>query len=358
MRHPENNGGVPVQSSQHDEDIGEGGERHEGEAADATQDGISVEERILTSPLFGEPVIKTAPAREAYHAFREILSEGICGFTVRGQPENGLAETLRVIRQYLNQDYPHLTVYEHVVSRCSSRTRAEVLSGFLNSVGHGILCGSNRDKMTRLLNMQEEKALASGSPFSIWMIHNAESLNLETCKTLLDMRDLLASKGIRLLFIHGDHVEGFTRRILTLARRLNQTELSTLFGRAHALRSLCGLQEYTEVLMEIDALIISQKSAVTWTEALLPQAYKEGFRLASEAPALHTAILSASPCGDFPHRALFDVIRRVMSMSAPHDSRDFNIPHGIWAQAASMVMRMDSSYLRCDSGSQVLAHEM
>ena len=199
--------------------------------------------------------------------------------------------------------------------------------------------------MARLLNMQEEKALVSGSPLSVWMIHNAERLDVCTCKALLDMRNALMLKGIRLLLIHGAHVHPFMRHIPALRRELEETELRTLFGSIHAHRGLSGLEEYAEVLMEIDGLTVSNKSPVTWTEALFPQAYADGFRLKGQAPALHAAILERSTDGKFSRRALFDTIRSVVSISARQDSSNFNIPQEAWMRAVSMVMGIGSGYL-------------
>lgn len=356
MRNFGSNGGDPAKPPLKDDGIRGPRAIHGGETADTTQDAVSAEERILTNPLFGEPVIKTGPAREAYHSLRERLLGGISGFTVLGQRRMDLPGTLGVMRHYLMQEYPRLAVYEHLVSRRSPRTESDALSNLLHSMGHRILRGSHDDKIARLLNMQEEQALVSGSPLSIWVIHNAELLDVAQCKVLLEMRGHLELKGIRLFLVHGAHVDSFMTRIRKLVRGLSQSELRTLFGTVHALRGLSGLQEYADVLMEIDTLMVSQESPVTWTQALLPKAYERGFRLTSQAPALHAAILTRNPDGAFPNRALFDAIRSVMSTSARYDSPNFKIPQELWAQAVTTVMGIGSSYLQSDSGSQSLIH--
>jgi hypothetical protein len=325
--------------------ISEGNGGQGADAADGTQVGFSAEERILTSPLFGEPVIENAPAREAYQALRLRLLNGMSGFTVLGQPEMGPGETLKVLRQYLKQEYPQLPVFEHVVWRCSSPTQSGLLSALLSSAGHGIRRGSDEDKMTRLLNMQEEKALVCGSPLSVWMIHNAELIDVWTCRALLGMRNALMLRGIRLLLVHGAHVDPFLRRVSTLAPKVGESELRTLFGDLHALRSLSGLAEYAGVLMEIDTQTISTESRLTWSQALLPEAYRGGFRLKNQAPALYAAITERNLEGEFSIRALFEVIRSVMSMLARRDSPDLKIPQHMWARAVAMVMGTGCSYL-------------
>jgi hypothetical protein len=349
VRKLENEASSPVQFPLKDESLAEAEGVQDGETEgvteDVTQPGLSVEERILTNPLFGEPVVKTAPAREAYLASRERLLYGASGVTVLGQRGMYLQGTLRVIHQYIRQEFPQLAVYEHVVARCASVTRTEALLGLLSSIGHGIRRGSDEAKMRRLVNMQEEKALISGASLSIWIIHNSELLDVETCKALLDMRNLLELSGNRLFLIHGAYIDSFMKNIPTLARKFDPEELRALFGSAHPLRALSGLQEFADVLMEIDTQTIRRESPITWTEALLPQAHRNGFRLANEAPALHAAMLAGYPEGAFTDQALFDTVRSVMSMSARQDSPGFNIPPETWAKAVAMVMRVGSSYL-------------
>uniref|UniRef100_E1TI42 Uncharacterized protein n=1 Tax=Burkholderia sp. (strain CCGE1003) TaxID=640512 RepID=E1TI42_BURSG len=336
--------------------ISEGNAGQGADAADGTEVGLSAEERILTNPLFGEPVIKTAPAREAYYALRLRLLSGMSGFTVLGKSEMGPGETLKVLCQYLKQEYPQLPVYEHVVWRCSSPTQSRVLSALLSSAGHGILRGSDEDRMKRLLNMQEEKALVGGSPSSVWMIHNAELIDVWTCKALLDMRNALILRGIRLFLVHGANVDPFLRRVSSLVPKVGQNELRTLFGDSHTLRGVSGLEEYAGILMEIDTRKIGAESAVTWSQALLPEAYRGGFRLKNQAPALHAAITERNLEGEFPIRALFEVIRSVMSMSARHDSPDLEIPQDVWARAVAVVMGIGSSYLQGSSTSRASSH--
>jgi hypothetical protein len=309
-------------------------------------DEVSPEERVLIHPLFGEPAIKSAPTLETYHACRERLLNGTTAFTVLGQPGIDCRGSLRVIRQYLKQEYPHLTIFEHTVSRFRSSKPYVVLSSLLNSIKHGVTGGSPEAQMARLVNMQEERALISGFPRSVWILHNAELIGVQTCQIMLDMRDRLALKGIRLFLVNGAFVEPFMTQIASFSPELSASEIQTVFGSIHPLRGLSGLQEYAGVLTEIDSMPIRRDSPITWTESLLPLAYRNGFRLTKHAPAIHAAITARMPLGNFPDRSFLDVVRNVMSVAARNDAPDFDIPPPVWENAVDVVIGIGNSYLQ------------
>ncbi|OXC76251.1 hypothetical protein [Caballeronia sordidicola] len=309
-------------------------------------DEVSPEERLLIHPLFGEPAIKSAPTLETYHACRERLLNGTTAFTVLGKPGMDCRGALRVIRQYLKQEYPHLTTFEHTVSRFRSARPYVVLSSLLNSVKHGVAGGSPEAQMSRLVNMQEERALISGFPRSVWILHNVELIGFQTCQIMLDMRDRLALKGIRLFLVNGAFAEPFMTQIASFSSVLSGSEIQTVFGSIHPLRGLSGLQEYAEVLMEIDSMPIRRDSPITWTESLLPLAFRNGFRLTKHAPAIHAAITARMPLGNFPDRSFLDVVRNVLSVSARNDAPDFDIPPMVWENAVDVVIGIGNSYLQ------------
>ncbi|CAE6756197.1 hypothetical protein R20943_03155 [Paraburkholderia aspalathi] len=305
----------------------------------------SPEERVLTHPLFGEPNIRTPPGVEAYHAGKRRMLDGIAGFCVLGDPGMGRRGVLKMMRGYLSQEFPRLAVIEHVLSRHALTTPSAVLSSLLVSAGHSVVGGSRIAQLQRLLNLQEEKALISGAPLSVVILHNAEYVNEVVCETLLDLHDGLRLHGIRPFTISGALLDPFVTRMSQLAGSLHVTELRSVFGSVHYLRFLEGIEDYTAVLAEIDTLLVGHPNPTTWTEALLPLAYRGGFRLTSQAPALHAGVVSQVPTGRFPVRDLFDVVRQVLAMAASLDSPEFEIPPDSWAEAVRIVMGIGIAYL-------------
>ncbi|EOH6072766.1 hypothetical protein ACMAVI_001859 [Burkholderia cenocepacia] len=308
-------------------------------------DETSVEERVLSHPLFGEPTIRTIPSVEAYYACKRRMLDGICGFSLLGERGSGHRVALKVIRTYLAQEFPGLGVLSYLLPRYPPTNSRAVLADLLASAGMLATGGSRAAQFQRLMNLQQEKALVSGIPRSIVFLYGAEHVNEVVCNTLLEIRDGLLLRGIRLFTISGSRIGLFTARISMLRGLVGDDDLGAIFGSVHQLRGLEGVEDYRALFAEIDTLTVDMTSQITWTEALLPLAYHNGFRLASQAPALQTAIEDRTSSKTLPIRALISVVRQVISMAAHLDSPDFEIPPYIWKDAVGIVMGVGAIYL-------------
>ncbi|WP_321908583.1 hypothetical protein [Burkholderia cepacia] len=305
----------------------------------------SPEERVLTHPLFGEPAIRTLPSVEAYLACKNRMLSGVGGFSLLGVRGAGRRGALKVMRAYLSQEFPSLSVIEYLLPQSSPSTSCAVLHDLLASAGISVTGGARSAQFQRLMNMQQERALVSGIPRCVVFLYNAEYMNEVICKTLLDVRDGLQLRGIRLFTISGALFDKFISRISSLRNRLGDDALGSLFGSVYQLRELSGVEDYGAVLTEIDTLLMSDPYPVTWTEALLPQAYGGGFRLASQADALHAAVESQTLTGRLPVRSLFGVVSQVLSLAVHLDAPEFEIPLNVWADAVRVVMGVGAAYL-------------
>lgn len=308
-------------------------------------DEKSPEERVLTHPLFGESTIRTLPSVEAYFACKDRMLSGVGGFSLLGGRGVGRRGALKVMRAYLSQEFPSLGVIEYLLPQSPPSTSCAVLSDLLASTGLSVTGGSRVAQLQRLMNMQQERALVSGIPRCVVFLYNAEHLNEVVCRTLLDIRDGLLLRGIRLFVVSGALLDQFISRISSLRNRLGDDALRSLFGSAYQLRELSGIEDYSAVLVEIDTLLTNDPFPVTWTEALLPLAYGGGFRLASQAGALHAAVESQTLTGRLSVRSLFGVVSQVLSLAVHLDAPEFEIPTNVWADAVRVVMGVGAAYL-------------
>jgi len=300
-------------------------------------------ERLLRHPLFGEPAIRTPPATEAYLAFRERMLNGLDGFTlIATQQGMGRRGALRVMREYLLQEFPRLSTFEHVLTRFE-HTPSDVRAGLLTSVGHTLPFGRGDVQLRRLANMLEEQVEFSGSNVAVLFLYNAEYVDETVCKVLLDLRDIVRMRSIRLFFVCCAFIDKFAQVTVRLLKTIDPSGLRSLFGSVYYLRALSSVEDYAAVLSEIDTLGCGNLGEMTWGEALLPQAYHSGFRLASQADALSHAIRGNSR--PLSVQNLFLVIRNVLTVSVGLDEPGFEIPVETWSQAIAVVQSIGAAYL-------------
>lgn len=313
-------------------------------------DQFSIDERILSHPLYSEPVIRTPQARGAYHACKERMRYGIDGFTVIGKPGMGRRGVVSVMRGYLHQEFPRLATFEHAISRFPSEKPSVNLSGLLVSAANEKTGGARTAQLDRLTSMLEERARTSNIPLCVLFLHNSEFANEALCNTLLDLRDSLRLRGLRIFFVHCALFDPFMNLVGELKKKLRPAELRSIFGTAYDVYAPETVEEYREILSEIDTAPFGSAGNATWIEALLPEAYRGGFRLASQAEPLHDAVRTFAG-GRLSVRMFFEVVRTVVAQSTSQDRCGFEIPPEIWGDAVRLVTGVGYSYL-LESGSQ------
>ena len=308
------------------------------------RDQFSIDERTLSHPLYSEPVIRTPQGRIAYHACKERMRYGIEAFTVVGKPGMGRRGVVSVIHDYLHQELPRLATFEHAISRFPSTKPTSILSDLLAAAGNDVTGGVRAKQLQHLTTLLEEKVRASNLPLCVLLLHNSEFANETFCRTLLDLRDSLRLRGIRIFFIHCVLFSPFMKLVGDLKHVFSSAEIRSIFGTAHEVIAPTSAEEYREILGEIDTAQFDSVGNVTWIEALLPEAYRSGFRMASQARALDDAIRSSAG-GRLTVRMFFDVVRTVVAQSAIQDRAGFQIPREIWCDAVRLVSGVGFSYL-------------
>lgn len=306
---------------------------------------LSIDEQVFSHPLYSEPVIRTPQARNAYHECKERMRCGIEGFTVIGKPGMGRRGVVSVIRGYLHQEFPRLTTFEHAISRFPAAKPSEPLSGLLAALaGHQINGGVRAKQLELLADMLVDKIRASKIPLCVLFLHNSEFADDVFFQTLLDLRDSLRLRGVRIFFVHCALFELFMKRVRALYPKFRSSEIRSIFGTAYEAKAPESVKDYGEILSEIDTAPFGSAGNVTWTEALLPEAYRGGFRLASQAKALDCAIKNIIG-RSLSVRMFFEVVRTVVAKSATQDAREFEIPGDIWCDAVRIVAEIGGGYL-------------
>lgn len=310
-------------------------------------DGRSPAEVVLQHPFFCEPAIRTRPIFESYVLCRDRMLSGVEGFVVLGERGSGRRVALKVIHSYFSQEFPDLTAIEYLVPKCSSESPNVVLADLLASGGLRVIGGTRTAQFQRLMNMLEERVLVSGIRRCIIFLYNAENISQVECQILLDIRDGLLFRGIRLFVASSALVGEFRSKVSILKEKIGGESLRSIFGSGYSIRPLEGAQDYAGIMSEIDTLIISDSGSITWTQEMLPIAYSNGFRLISQADPLHIAVTSRVKAGRISARSLFGVIRQVLAKAIGDDSLEFAIPAGTWRDAVNVVLDVGVAYLPC-----------
>uniref|UniRef100_E1TI41 Uncharacterized protein n=1 Tax=Burkholderia sp. (strain CCGE1003) TaxID=640512 RepID=E1TI41_BURSG len=306
---------------------------------------FSIDERILSNPLYCVPIIRTPQSRNAYHSCKERMCYGIDGFTVLGEPGMGRRGVVSVIRGYLKQEFPRLTTFEHTISRFRSTKPTGALSALLAAAEHELTGGVRERQLDRLAKILEEQVRASGIRLCVLLLHNSEFASETFCKTLMDLRDSLRLRGVRIFFIHCAEIAPFLKLVGSLKERgFKIAEIRAIFGTAHEITAPGSAEDYAEIFTEIDTTPFGSAGNMTWLGALLPQACQGGFRLASQAGVLDGAIKDVAG-GRLDVRMFFEVVRTVIAGSVTQDRRGFNIPPDIWSDAVRLVTGVGDGYL-------------
>ena len=72
------------------------------------------------------------------------------------------------------------------------------------------------------------------------------------CHTLLDLRDSLRLRGVRIFFIHCALFKPFMQLVGSLKPKFRPAELRSIFGTAHDVHAPDSAEEYRDILSEID----------------------------------------------------------------------------------------------------------
>lgn len=296
-------------------------------------------ELALHHPLFTQRVLlPTTPIEELFKIVKRIIvlrETGCCFVAYSGV---GKSCALDMVEAMIKIQMPNLCVVKHDTHNQQFPSIRAFFKHFLSTIKHQEKKGETYDLRERVVNWLIDEARISGLNMVLLSIDEAHAMAIQDFDFLKDVYNDLNREGVQLITIlMGQDPD--LRKTIDKLKHASRLDLIGRFAmRILPFRAYDSLADLTRILKEIDDAIFPEGSRVSWTAFYFPKAFKEGFRLANEAPALWSAIKAVAPKGSaksfsFPARQTFVAIRTFMIDNAGFDAPQIQLPSDAWMNA-------------------------
>jgi hypothetical protein len=243
------------------------------------------------------------------------------GCTFSGPSGAGKTFSISMLSAMLRVDFPRLCIMQYTSGNQQIPSIRAFYKGFLDSVGHPELKGETYDLRARLVRKMASDARQCGMNIVALFIDEANAMTLQDFLFLKDVYNNLEDDRVQMItFMFGQSPDlGFLLERLAMDGRLDL--ISRFAMREHAIRPYSTLADLEVLFKGIDTI---EHCGRPWTEFFVPQNFKRGFRLETQAAVALAAIDAvADRVGGalaFPARQCFAMIRSFLLDAASSDA--------------------------------------
>lgn len=232
--------------------------------------------------------VHTKAIEQLHQTIQQWLYTGATGGYVWGEPRSGKTTALEYVAGALHTRAGNpITVFTYNAKTFSRVTDNKLWTAILSSVGHGMAhMGNAIDKYERLVAFLSEQAQTNEAQQVVLIVDEAQKWQRPEFEMITDLGNDLRRRGVQLCTV----LVG-TRELRERAQQLDKHLTGHIRGRFFLrMAEYRGLQSTQEVAFALhqydDVLRWPDDEGVSFTQYLLPDAYKDGFRLEPRAGLL------------------------------------------------------------------------
>lgn len=306
---------------------------------------------LMNHPLFTHTMLlQTPPIDELFLIVKQVvlLRETGCVFTA--QSGIGKSDGIERCMALLNAQFPHLRMYKHEAHNQQIPSIRAFFKHFLKTLGRkGEQKGETFDLRARVVNMLTDNARVSGLGLIVLFIDEANAMLLQDFLFLKDVFNDLAREDVQLVTILMGQAPDLENVIDDLKIQGRNDLIGRFAMRIHRMRGYNSLDDFRSIFRAIDSRKMPDNSQIFWTEFFVPDAWKSGFRLESEASNAFSALIetvAGIPANQavFPARPTFLAIRYFLMRVADFDAESMTLPDCLWKEAFNYAMMQECAH--------------
>ena len=295
----------------------------------------------------GHPVVKNAikiatrPIQEAYSVVEQVIVHREPGTCLIANFRMGKTTALNIIFEELAQTFTSLPVSRLIAKGHDIATEKTFFTDILTDFKHaGARSGTTSDKRTRVLNVVLARARQHKSDRYLFLVDEGQNWGEAEFSCLRDLSNDWSADGVTVITVIFSHPALRDTRALLLGRQRHD-----LVGRfLLSPREFRGIRDREELLHTLCAYDGSEgsgryeyppRSGICYSEFLMPQAWREGWRLQSEIDRMWSAFCQVA---NRSHRDAENIgmnwvsraIRNFFFSQAPSDGIGFSGTSVVW----------------------------
>lgn len=281
--------------------------------------GVRRDDMLASHPFMTDKQRLITPAvKLMFEHAQECLNYGIAGFAAEAHSRHGKTTAKEIVEdRLLPQSQPDVVVVtiEAVEIENAARSQTEFLLDWLVDFKYPISARASK-------SMAKDAVLTylrtRGTSWLLLVIEEAQNYGVEQWKVIKALTNSLARKnngGIRTVVL--SIFQGSADPVVS-ELKLTKPDIATRFFLRRVwlrgVQSLGDLKEHLKLFDDVEQEEFPEGSNISYSEALLPEAFAAGWRLAHEAEAAWSAMVASWPKNvpviDVGMGALVDVLRR------------------------------------------------
>ncbi|MGF6507682.1 hypothetical protein [Paraburkholderia sp. 32] len=313
----------------------------------------------MSHPLTAAEIpLQTPTVQRMYETVQIAAKSRISGRYFKAAHDDGVTETLRALREMLEESVTGLcTVYHAFAPGRTEETERKLYNSFLMSVTGTLMPGAVNDLRGRLLNRLCELASKSASRTLVLLLDDLEHITEWDVGLIRHMRHAMHDQGFGLTVFSGGHDPDMNVLDDRIRKGKLRAEVWNEVKEAEVEFTSAGsIEDVHDIFQSIDQ---QQHAGVTWTTFFLPEACGRRFSLAEEIENFKGALGMTSKKArtdpfivGIPIRSL---IRTVLIFF--HFASEFelgrltpDVRFKCWQQAIEWVRLIEVVNGKCDAG--------
>jgi hypothetical protein len=304
-------------------------------------------ESLLEHPLFTQSIIvPTRSIQTLIGALRRavMLREQLCVSAPSGY---GKSYALAMAERELKIIFPTIPIYLHVVNNKQVPSIRGFFTHFLETVGIHNVKGETKDLRIRLINHLIDAGRSSRYKEIVFLIDEAQSMDLHDFQFLKDIGNQLGKVELRLVVITMGQDPEFAQ-VIDKLRTAGSLDLISRF----TLRQIafCGISSDDDLkflLQQIDEEEYPLGTGIKWPQYFVPQAWLDGFRMQEQFESIKAALCARLPGNSLesgvPARQLFLAFRRFMLDYVDIEGEGAKLPPDIWQYCIDYALIADAA---------------
>jgi hypothetical protein len=232
-----------------------------------------------------EYTISTRMLMSAYAIVRDRVWTRRTGVVFFGPPRIGKTKCAEEIREMLAEEFPHAFVSITCARSILRPNDGHMFRLILEGLKHVLAARPDPDRMLRnaLTDIELELIKRNGSQY-VHIIDEAHLLHDVDWQQLVIFQNALARKKIKMTTVSFAQPEIQHRRTALMAKKQTQI-IARFLSEPLRFETCASMEDLSHLLESYDANSeFPERSGVTFTQFFVPNAYANGFRLATYAP--------------------------------------------------------------------------